>query len=61
MAEATLGPAGGFAMMPNKAMHWFPCKSKDGSNHTDRIVTSAYWKDTAIFVVEHRFDKPPMA
>jgi quercetin dioxygenase-like cupin family protein len=28
MAEATLG-AGGFAMMPSKAMHWFTCKSKN--------------------------------
>jgi quercetin dioxygenase-like cupin family protein len=28
MAETTLG-AGGFAMMPSKALHWFTCKSKD--------------------------------
>ncbi len=27
MAETTMG-AGGFAMMPSKAMHWFTCKSK---------------------------------
>jgi quercetin dioxygenase-like cupin family protein len=27
MKDATLG-AGGFAMMPSKAMHWFTCESK---------------------------------
>jgi quercetin dioxygenase-like cupin family protein len=28
MADKTLG-AGGFAMMPGKAMHWFTCQSKE--------------------------------